>query len=493
LKLEKTMKTDSPSIARRPVISSLGLICAAQFVLQLDFSIVNVALPTIQRELGFAASSLQWVVTGYALTFGSLLLLGGRAGDLLGRRRLLILGLTLFGLASLTCGLAISPLMLILSRFVQGVGAAFVSPSALSLLTTTNAEGAARNRALSVFQACTAAGASTGVIAGGVLTQYLGWRAVFLVNLPIIAVLLLLIPRVLPDDTSTATSQRIDVPGAILVTASAAALIYALSTGQQQGFASLGTVLALSAAVLLAVVFVLVERTTAAPMVPFSYFSEPSHRAAVGAIVLMGAVIAAYVYFISLYLQRVLATSVVLTGLALLPSTAAIVLLSTLATRRLLDRLGVKRMLLLGLTSMGLGQVWLSFLTRGGSYLLNVLPGLLLTSVGIALTLPAASIGATTGVDRGEQGLAGGLLTTGLQVGSAVGLALLATLAAAHTAQTGSLAAGYGFSYLVATGIVLLAMVLVATQLNHQACQTELARQRQELAPTTAETLLRKH
>jgi EmrB/QacA subfamily drug resistance transporter len=492
LKLEKTMKTDSPSIARRPVISSLGLICAAQFVLQLDFSIVNVALPTIQRELGFAASSLQWVVTGYALTFGSLLLLGGRAGDLLGRRRLLILGLTLFGLASLTCGLALSPLMLILSRFVQGVGAAFVSPSALSLLTTTNAEGAARNRALSVFQASTAAGASTGVIAGGVLTQYLGWRAVFLVNLPIIAVLLLLIPRVLPDDTSTA-SQRIDVPGAILVTASAAALIYALSTGQQQGFASLGTVLALSAAVLLAVVFVLVERTTAAPMVPFSYFSEPSHRAAVGAIVLMGAVIAAYVYFISLYLQRVLATSVVLTGLALLPSTAAIVLLSTLATRRLLDRLGVKRMLLLGLTSMGLGQVWLSFLTSGGSYLLNVLPGLLLTSVGIALTLPAASIGATTGVDRGEQGLAGGLLTTGLQVGSAVGLALLATLAAAHTAQTGSLAAGYGFSYLVATGIVLLAMVLVATQLNHQACQTELARQRQELAPITAEALLRKH
>jgi EmrB/QacA subfamily drug resistance transporter len=419
LKLEETMKTDSQSIARSPVISSLGLICAAQFVLQLDFSIVNVALPTIQRDLGFVPADLQWVVTGYALTFGSLLLLGGRAGDLLGRRRLLMLGLLLFGLAGLSCGLALSPLMLILSRFVQGAGGALVSPSALSLLTTTNAEGAARNRALSLFQASTAAGASTGVIAGGVLTQYLGWRAIFLVNLPIIAVLLLLIPRVLPNDTSTAR-QRIDVLGAALVTASAAALIYGLSTGQQQGFTSLGTVLALVAAVLLAVVFVLVERATAAPMVPFSYFSSATHRASVGAMVLMGAVIAAYVYFISLYMQRVLGASALFTGLALLPSTVTIVLMSTFATRRLLDRLGVKPMLLIGLTLVGLGQVWLSLLTREGGYLLNVLPGLLLT-----------------------------------------------TLAATRTGQTSSLAAGYGFSYLVAAGIVLIAMVLVATQLNH--------------------------
>jgi len=295
------MSASAQSIVRRPAVSALALICAAQFVLQLDFSIVNVALPTIQRELGFVAADLQWVVTGYALTFGSLLLLGGRAGDLLGRRRLLLLGLTLFALASLTCGLALSPLMLILSRFVQGAGAAFVSPSALSLLTTTNAEGAARNRALSIWQASTAAGASAGVIAGGVLTQYLGWRAIFLVNLPIIAVLLLLIPRVIPDDKSTGR-QRVDVLGAALVTASAAALIYGLSSGQQQGFGSLGTVLALGATVLLALVFVLVERMTTAPMVPFSYFSPSTHRAAVGAMVLMSAVLAAYVYFTSLYM-----------------------------------------------------------------------------------------------------------------------------------------------------------------------------------------------
>jgi MFS family permease len=206
----------------------------------------------------------------------------------------------------------------------------------------------------------------------------------------------------------------------------------------------------------------------------------------------MGAVLAAYVYFTSLYMQRVLGESALLTGLSLIPSTATVILVSTFATRRLLDRLGVKRLLLIGLASMGVGQVLLSFMTSGGSYIVNVLPGLLLTALGIALALPTAWIGATTGVDRREQGLAGGLLTTGQQIGSAVGLALLATIAAALTVQTGSLAAGYGFSYLVATGIVLIAMVLVATQLNHKACQPELARQHQESVQTRTDALLHK-
>jgi len=206
--------------------------------------------------------------------------------------------------------------------------------------------------------------------------------------------------------------------------------------------------------------------------------------------VLMGAVLAAYVYFTSLYLQRVLGVSALLIGLALLPSTVTIVLMSTFATRRLLGRLGVKRMLLLGLTVMGLGQLAFSFVTAGGSYLVNVLPGVLLSALGLSMALPAASVGATTGVDRSEQGLAGGLLTTGQQIGAAVGLALLATLAASRTAQTGSLAAGYDFSFLVAIGLVLIAIVLVATQLNHQACQTELARQRQQAVQTRADALL---
>jgi EmrB/QacA subfamily drug resistance transporter len=466
-------------------ITGLGLLCAAQFVLQLDLSIVNVALPTIQRELGFAAANLQWVVTGYALTFGSLLLLGGRAGDSLGRRRFLQVGLTFFALASLTCGLALSPLMLIISRMVQGAGAAFVSPSALALLTTTNAEGPARNQALSLWQASTAAGASAGVIAGGVLTQYLGWRAIFLVNLPIIGILLLLIPRVLPDDTRRGGGQRLDVFGAALATASAAALIYGLSSGQQQGFGSRGALVALLGAAALALAFVLFERRDRVPLVPFSYFASATHRAAVGGTLLVGAVLAAYVYFISLYLQRVLGTSPLVTGLALIPATATIVLITTIETR-LLDRLGVKRMFLIGLALMALGQVALSFVSGGGSYVVNVLPGQLLTSLGIAFALPTASIGATAGLGRGEQGLAGGLLTTSLQIGAAIGLALLATLAAARTARAGSLATGYGFSYRVAAGILLLAILLVATQLNRRACQSEVARQRRAAAQARA-------
>jgi EmrB/QacA subfamily drug resistance transporter len=482
------MKTFSHSLIRLPLISALGVLCAAQFVLQLDFSIVNVALPTIQRDLGFAPADLQWVVTGYALTFGSLLILGGRVGDLLGRRRLLMLSLTLFGLASLACGLAISPLMQILARLVQGGAAAFVSPSALSLTTTTYAEGAARNRALSLWQASTAAGATAGVIAGGILTQSLGWRAIFLVNVPIIAVLLLLIPQVIPDDKKSTSSERIDILGAALVTASAAALIYGLSNGQQQGFTSLVTVLALVASVLLAGLFVVVERSAPAPMVPFSYFSSRMHRASVGTMFLMGAVIAAYVYFISLYMQRVLGTSALLTGIALIPATATVVLTTTFVTRRLLDRLGTKRLLLIGLAVMIVGQVWFFFIRDNGSYLLNVLPGLLLTSLGMGLSLPTIAIGATTGVKHNEQGLAGGLLTSSQQVGSAVGLALLATTAAARTEATGSLAAGYSLSFLVGTGILLVAMERVAALLNQRARQSKHARQEADQT-RTEETL----
>jgi MFS family permease len=307
---------------------AMVLICAAQFVLQLDFSIVNVALPTIQADLHMAAAELQWVVTGYALTFGSLLLVGGRLADLLGRRRLLVIGLIVFAVASLACGLAQWPVMLIVARLVQGSAGALVSPAALSLLTTTNAEGAARNRALSIWQATTAGGATAGIVAGGLLTQYAGWRAVFLVNPPLILIMLALVRR-LPASAPTGTS-RIDYPGAALVTAAIASLIFGLSYGQQHGFDSPATIAALVLAVLLGAAFVRVELTAAAPMLPLAIFSVPSRRAAVAAMVMIGAVLAGYVYFISLYLQRVHHYSPVLTGLALVPSTVTVVLMSTL-------------------------------------------------------------------------------------------------------------------------------------------------------------------
>jgi EmrB/QacA subfamily drug resistance transporter len=474
----------------------MTLVCAAQFALQLDFSIVNVALPTIQRELHMAAAQLQWLVTGYALTFGSLLLVGGRLADQFGRRRLLAVGLILFAIASLACGLARWPAVLIISRVVQGAGGAMVSPAALSLLTTSNPEGPARTRALAIWQATTAAGATTGIIAGGLLTQYLGWRSIFLVNPPLIALMLALVGR-LPAGRP-ARGDRLDIRGAALITGSLAALIFGLSNGQQHGFAAPATIAALAAAVVLGVGFVRAERTAAVPMLPLAVIAARTRRVAVIAMLLIGAVLAGYVYFVSLFLQKVEGFSPLQTGLALVPSTVTVVLTSTLGTRRLLARFAVKRVLLAGLVSMAGGQFWLAQIHPGASYAATVLPGLLLTSVGIGLALPTASVAITSGVSGRDQGLAGALFTTGQQTGAAVGLAVLATIAAARTAavaaarsgaasgqtaaaaaahSASALAAGYRLSFLVATGIAVLAIVVVTARLGSADCQNELRRQ----------------
>ncbi|HEY7261304.1 MAG TPA: MFS transporter [Trebonia sp.] len=438
-----------------------AVVCAAQFVLQLDFSIVNVALNTIQRELNMAPAELQWIVTGYALTFGSLLLAGGRLADLLGRRRLLAIGLLLFAVASLGCGLARWPLMLIVARMVQGAAAALASPAALSLLTTASPEGHARNRALALWQAATAGGATTGIIAGGLLTQYLGWRAVFLVNPPLIALLLAFLPR-LPAGAASG-GGKIGIRGASLVTAAIAALIYGLTQGQQHGFGTPASVTALVAAALLALAFVYSERRLPDPMLPPSLLAVPARRAAVAAMLLIGAVLAGYVYFISLYLQKVHHFTPVQTGLGLLPATMTVVLVSTFATRRLLTRFGARSVLLAGLVIMTAGQLWLSRLGHHSSYPAGVLPGILLTPLSIGLSLPAASVAITAGVHGRDQGIAGAMFTTGQQVGAAVGLAILATAAAARTAQAGGdVVAGYRLSFLIAAGLGALAVVLVA-------------------------------
>ena len=476
---------------------ALALICAAQFVLQLDFSIVNVALPRIQMDLHMAAAQLQWVVTGYALTFGSLLLAGGRLADLFGRRRMLAAGLVLFALASLACGLAQWPLMLIVARIIQGAAGAAVSPAALSLLTTSNPEGPARNRALSIWQATTAAGATAGIVAGGLLTQYLGWRAVFLVNPPLIVIMLTLIGR-LPASRPAGrpAGQRVDVPGGVLVTGSIAALIFGLSNGQQHGFTAPVTVAALVLAVVLAIAFVRVERTAATPMLPLAIIADRTRRAAVGAMLLIGAVLAGYVYFTSLYLQKADGFSPLQTGLALVPSTIVVVLVSTMLTRRLLTKFAIKQVLLAGLAAMAGGQLWLAQIHAGASYAGAVLPGLLLTAIGIGLALPTASIAITSGVQGRDQGLAGALFTAGQQTGAATGLAVLATIAATRTEHAaGSLVAGYRLSFLVATSFAVLACLLVAVQIRSRDCQQELARQHQQpgvAVGTAAEAQLRK-
>jgi MFS family permease len=449
----------------------LFLVSAAQFTLQLDFSIVNVALATIQREFGVSAVDLQWIVTGYALPFGALLLLGGRLGDLTGHRRLLVGGLGLFGVTSLLAGLAPDSGVLIAARFAQGASAALVAPMALAAITDLFPDGPGRARALGIFQGATAAGASAGIVLGGILTEYAGWRAIFLVNPPVIAVLVGAMLRLVPRESGHRRGAadgpgRLDVGGAVLVTVSVAALIYGLSQGQQRGFAAPATVVALVAAVVLAAAFVTVERRVPAPMVPVRVLAGPARRAALGTMFLVASVVVGYVYFVTLYMQTALHFSALRAGLGLLPATLTVLVTSTWLARRLAARFGTRAVLATGLVSIGLGQLSLTQLSASGSYAVNVLPGILLTSFGMGLLFPTIAVAVTAGVERGDRGLAGGMIAAAQQVGMAVGLAVLATVAAARSrAVSGpaavALVAGYRLSFWVAAGVVACALAVV--------------------------------
>ncbi len=371
-------------------------------------------------------------------------------------------GLVLFGVTSLSAGLAQSSTSLIVSRFAQGASAAMVAPMALASVTDLYAEGPARVRALGIFQGATAAGASAGIVLGGILTQYVGWRSIFLVNPPIIAVLVVAMIRVLPRRDRGRQASRLDVPGAVLATVSIASLIFGLSQGQQHGFATPLAIAAFALTIVLTAAFVVVQRRSPAPMVPLSVLADPTRRVALIVMALMGAVVAGYVYFNSLYLQKVLHFSPLLTGLALIPSTATVLVVSVVLTRRLLARFGTRPLLLAGLLAAGIGQLWLSRIDVGGSYAVNVLGGLVLTAFGIGLVFPTASVAVTARMGPNERGLAGGLFATSQQVGQAVGLAALATIAAASTAGAhGSLVRGYQVSFLVSAGIVAVALATV--------------------------------
>jgi MFS family permease len=440
--------------------AAVALTCFAQFVLQLDFSIVNVALPSIQRELQMPPTQLQWIATGYALTFGSLLLVGGRAADVLGRRRVFMAGLTVFAIASIVCGLAGSAVLLIAARMVQGIAAAATAPAALSLLTTMTTEGPQRTKALGIWQAMTAAGAMTGIIVGGALTQFFGWRSIFLINPPIVLAMLLFARNTLPAQPPAGTTEKVDVRGGLLLTATIAALIFGPSTPGV-------TPAALVAAAVLAGAFVLVERGLSDPMVPSQISSSAPRQAAVAVMLLIGAVIAGYVYFVSLYLQHVLGFSPALAGLGLVPSTLAVVFVSTYVMRPVLGKIGIWPTILGGLALLGLGQLWLVNVWSAGSYTAVVLPGLILTASGMGFALPAASVALTDGVGPRDAGIAGALFVASQQVSGAVGLAALATIAAARTATPGaSLQAGYGVAFLISVALVLAAIGVSFTQLQ---------------------------
>jgi EmrB/QacA subfamily drug resistance transporter len=468
-------------VGRQAGTAALLLICAGQFMLVLDISIVNVALPTIQRHLGMSQAELQWIVTGYTLTFGGFLLLGGRMADLFGRRRMFMSGLALFASASLVGGLAQSGTMLIISRGVQGLGGAMVSPAALSLLTTTFHEGPERNRAIGVWGAVAASGGAVGVLMGGILTEAVTWRWVFLVNVPVAASVIALAPRVLAEGRGQ-SSHRPDLPGAAAVTAGLVALVFGLSEGGQHSFSNPRAWVALLAAAVLLAGFVAIERRVADPLLPFRIFRTPTVAGADLGMLALAAAMFGMVFFLTLYLQVILRLSPIQTGLAWLPMTVCIATSAQVATR-FVARVGVKPFFAGGLILAGAGMALLSGISPTGSYVADALPGLVLVSLGMGLAFTTSTVAATAGISDGEQGLASGLLVTSQQVGASIGLAVLASVAAAQTRGSAgpppvALVDGFQTAFVVAVGFAFAGATAVLALVRDDACVAELRRRR---------------
>jgi EmrB/QacA subfamily drug resistance transporter len=461
----------------------------AQFVLVLDVAIVGVALPSIRADLDLSPENLQLVVTTYALTFGGLLLLGGRIADLLGRRRVFVSGLALFTLASLACGLAGSEATLLAARLLQGGGAALVAPAALSLLTAIFPEGETRNRALGVWSAVAAGGGAAGLLLGGVLTDLAGWRWVFLVNVPVGIVVVAVARRVLPESRPAGTG-RIDAAGAVAATAGLMALVYGLGRGGQEGFGDRLVLALLPASVALLAAFVAIERRAAAPLVPFGLFRLRTLVGANLATFLMSGVVLGVNFFLTLHFQEVLAYSPIETGLAFLPMTLVIGLASG-AAARLVDRTGARPLLLGGMLALAGGSVLLSRLSADGSYAVDVLPGLLLVAVGLGPGFTIGTLAATAGVPAGQQGVASGVLNTSQQVGGAVGLAALAAVASAATGSAAgstpaALTDGFAAAFLVAGGFAVIAAGAAGALVRERDCRAELARRGREASGSPA-------
>ncbi|MGW4796316.1 MFS transporter [Nonomuraea sp. NPDC004297] len=460
------MTTRTP--ARRSGV--LALLCAVQFMVVLDTTIANVALPAIGQALDLAESALQYVITLYAVTFGGCLILAGRAGDLLGRRRLFVAGTALFVAASAACGLSPTPALLLASRTVQGLGAALISATALSLLLTIHAEGAGRNRALGVWSGLGATGAGAGLIFGGLLTDTLGWPAVFLVNVPI-GLAALAWTRILPPDARPAGGRAaprpestpsgyaaLDLPGAVTATAGIGLLIYGLARGQQDGFGSPVVLAVLTGAAALLVAFVLIQRRSAVPLVPPRILSHGAVTGANLAILALTGVMGAQGFFMMLFMQGVLGYSPIRTGLAVFPSSLMAIVGSTVATK-LAGRVRPRAIAAGGLAAVGVAEMLLARITPSGSYVVDILPAYLLFGAGLGSAFVGCSIVATSGIAAEDQGVVSGLLNTAQQVGIAVGVAALVTVAVTHTANlpgpstAAALVSGYRLGLLISAAV----------------------------------------
>jgi EmrB/QacA subfamily drug resistance transporter len=459
---------------------ALTVVCAAFFMTILDVSIVNVALPSIGKSLHFSRDNLQWVITAYAITYGGFLLLAGRLADLFGRRRVFMIGVVIFTIASLFCGLAWSEVVLIAARAVQGVGAAVITPSALSIVMTTFEEGAERNKALGIWGALGGGGAAVGVLAGGVLTTYLGWEWIFFVNVPVGALALALAPRFVRESRAE-EKKSLDVAGAITVTAGLALLVYAVSKAPDHGWGSAWTLSRLAVAVVLLLAFVAIEARAKDPLMPFHIFRIKTVAGANVCGLLLGAITFANFFLLTLYVQQVLGYSAIKTGVTFVVTAGSAVLWAGLA-QNLTTRFGVKPVLAAGFAAMTAGAVYYTQIPASGSFVTALLPGYLLIGFGLPFTFIPVSIAALAGVGHDEAGLASGLINTTQQIGGAVGIAICASVS---VSRFNTLIEQHGPSYYAqafTSGTAVAFWVIVGISVVALAAGLVLIR-REELAP----------
>ena len=469
--------TATPDPRRWKALAVLGV---AYLMVVLDISIVNVALPSIETDLNFAPEDLQWVVSGYALTFGGLLLLGGRLGDLLGRRNLFMVGLGLFALASLLCGLSVSAGMLIAMRLLQGAAGAILSPSVFSITTVTFAEGAERNKALGILGAIAGSGAAIGVLLGGILTEYAGWEWIFFVNVPIGMLALLAVPRYVSESRATDLARHFDAAGAITVTSSLMIFVYALTQTTNVGWSSVQTIGLFVLSAVLMVAFFFIEARSRSPLVPLGIFKR---RTLVGANTVgfgLGTAIFGMFFLLSLYMQQVLGFSALQTGVGYLAVALTAVVASGVA-QALVTRLGVKPVLATGLSLLAAGLIFFTQVSVDGSYVSDLLPGFLLIGVGLGFSFVPVSIAALAGATDKEAGLQSGLINTSQQIGGALGLAILSTVATTRTAnlleegvsQPVALTDGFSLAFWVGAAVALLSVVATLVLLKREELATE--------------------